>query len=125
MSPRGPSAFPSLLLPLLGAVCAFGIFSIAFGLSSVLLVLCSAPGSIPPLLFSPAPAPATRATRLVEAVPFRCVAEEAKLSHFLPKRYPKLGSDSRFALAKFAARKARMAELKRGKRFMRATASAR
>ena len=57
--------------------------------------------------------------------PFRCVAEEAKLSHFLPKRYPKLGSDSRFALARFAARKARMAELKRGKRFMRATASAR
>ena len=59
-----------------------------------------------------------------KAVPL-FVAEEAKLSHFLPKRYPKLGSDSSFALAKFAARKARMAELRRGNRFMRATVSAR
>ena len=56
---------------------------------------------------------------------FRFVTEEAKLSHFLPQRYPKLGSDSSFALAKFAARKARMAELRRGNRFMRATVSAR
>ena len=43
-----PGALPlslPLLLPLLGAVCTFGIFSISFCLSSVLLVLCSAPGS--------------------------------------------------------------------------------
>ena len=85
-----------------------------------MLVLCSAPAStaaVSLLLLRP--------VLHASLKPFRCVAEEAKLSHFLPKRYPKLGSDSSFALAKFAARKARMAELKRDKRFMRATVSAR
>ena len=42
---RFPFPFPLLGLPLLGAVCTFGIFSISFCLSSVLLVLCSAPTS--------------------------------------------------------------------------------
>ena len=43
-----PGALPLPLQPfssLCWAVCTFGVFSISFCLSSVLLVLCSAPGS--------------------------------------------------------------------------------